>query len=443
MSLQLAAQNLASRGRGDDSMLVHMTPREVKGLQALAMSQGGSLTINPDTGLPEAGFLDNLLPTIIGAGLTFFSGGTLNPMTIGMLTGGFEAVRTGDLGKGILAGLGAYGGAGIGNALAATGTQTAQNAAMMDAVKQQAAGTAGTAGSQIGAGTIGTGSIDLAGAANMVPQIGSDAGAQAILQAQQGAAAKLAEQGAMNQFTSGLSASAQNPGMFASNLGAQFPTMTEKMAASAPTLLAATAPPPMAMPGPADEKSNYAGPYYPTERELRRPGARQGDSSEFEFFTPSNPMPGFQPNPYTMFAAEGGMMTSNGVTFDDSLGQESYAPGGFSMKDGSFVMSAREVAEVGNGSSNAGLERLAKMGAQPIRGKGDGVSDSIKANIGGTQEARVARDEAYFPPEAVKRIGKGSPKKGAKKLYALMSAAEKARKKAPRGEDSGLRALLA
>jgi hypothetical protein len=131
-----------------------------------------------------------------------------------------------------------------------------------------------------------------------------------------------------------------------------------------------------------------------------------------------------------MTAAEGGLM------------QLARKGGGFDMRDGSFVMSAREVAEVGNGSSNAGLERLSKMGAQPIRGKGDGVSDSIKANIGGKQEARVARDEAYFPPEAVKRVGGGSPKKGAKKLYALMSAAEKARKKAPRGEDSGLHRLM-
>jgi hypothetical protein len=57
---------MASKGRGPDSMLIHMSPTEVQGLQALAMSHGGSLTINPETGLPEAGFLDKLLPAIIG-----------------------------------------------------------------------------------------------------------------------------------------------------------------------------------------------------------------------------------------------------------------------------------------------------------------------------------------------------------------------------------------
>ncbi len=48
------SQGLASLGRNGDSVLVHMNPTEVAGLQGLAMSQGGSLTINPHTGLPEA-----------------------------------------------------------------------------------------------------------------------------------------------------------------------------------------------------------------------------------------------------------------------------------------------------------------------------------------------------------------------------------------------------
>lgn len=134
-------QQLASMGRGNDSMLVHMTPREVGGLQALAMAQGGSLSINPRTGLPEAGFLDRLLPTIIGAGLTFFSGGTINPMMAAAIVGGGETIRSGDLGKGLMAGLGAFGGAGLGGALGSLGAQTAgQTAAIAgtDAASQAA-----------------------------------------------------------------------------------------------------------------------------------------------------------------------------------------------------------------------------------------------------------------------------------------------------------------
>lgn len=107
------------------------------------------------------------------------------------------------------------------------------------------------------------------------------------------------------------------------------------------------------------------------------------------------------------------------------------------MDDGSFVVDARTVSELGNGSSNAGIELLERLGGHAVRGPGDGVSDSVPANIGGRQEARVARDEVIFPAATVKRLG------GAKKLYALMDKAHKARKKAGRGEDTGLRKGLA
>jgi hypothetical protein len=122
MSLQNLANHMQSAGRGDDSMLVHMTPKEVGGLQALAMAHGGSLTINPETGLPEAGFLSSLLPTLIGAGLTVASGGALSPLMAAGLTGAGYGLYTGNLGKGLMAGLGAYGGAGLGAGLSAAGT---------------------------------------------------------------------------------------------------------------------------------------------------------------------------------------------------------------------------------------------------------------------------------------------------------------------------------
>jgi hypothetical protein len=118
MSLAVLADHMASKGRGPDSMLIHMSPREVQGLQALAMAHGGSLTVNPDTGLPEAGFLDKLLPTILGAGLTFMG---VPPNVSAMIVGGIQTVRTGDLGKGIQAGLGAYGGANLTSSMTAAG----------------------------------------------------------------------------------------------------------------------------------------------------------------------------------------------------------------------------------------------------------------------------------------------------------------------------------
>ena len=49
LDLKSLAQLLKSRGRGNDTMLAHITAREAKRLK----DEGGSGTINPDTGLPE------------------------------------------------------------------------------------------------------------------------------------------------------------------------------------------------------------------------------------------------------------------------------------------------------------------------------------------------------------------------------------------------------
>jgi hypothetical protein len=130
-----------------------MSPREVQGLQALAENHGGSLTINPETGLPEAGFLDKLLPTIIGFALNTFApgvgtaiGGALGTSAAvgtGIAVGGAQALRTGDIGKGISAGLGAYGGASLGANLAAAGTGAMSSEVGGEALK--AAGLTGEA----------------------------------------------------------------------------------------------------------------------------------------------------------------------------------------------------------------------------------------------------------------------------------------------------------
>jgi hypothetical protein len=119
MSLQLAAQHLAQHGRGNDKMLVHMTPKEVSGLQQLAQMHGGSLTKNPHTGLPEAGFLDSLMPAIIGFGITAMTG--LPAWQVGLGVGAVETARTGNLGAGIMAGLGAYGGGSLGAGMSGLG----------------------------------------------------------------------------------------------------------------------------------------------------------------------------------------------------------------------------------------------------------------------------------------------------------------------------------
>jgi hypothetical protein len=114
---------MASKGRNGDSMLVHMTPGEVHGLQALAMKHGGSLTVNPDTGLPEANFLKSLLPMLAGFALGPAGFGLVSSsMGAAALVGGVTGIATGSLSKGLMAGLGAYGGFGIGESLMNAGS---------------------------------------------------------------------------------------------------------------------------------------------------------------------------------------------------------------------------------------------------------------------------------------------------------------------------------
>jgi len=146
MSLAHAAEHLKRHGRGPDTELIHMSKKEIKGLQELALAHGGSLTINPHTGLPEAGFLENLLPTIIGVGLSVASGGALTPLMAAGITGAGYGIATGDLNKGLMAGLGAYGGAGLGAGLTSAGTAAAQ--ATADTATSTLANQAGQAAGQ-------------------------------------------------------------------------------------------------------------------------------------------------------------------------------------------------------------------------------------------------------------------------------------------------------
>jgi len=122
MSIQLAAKHLAAHGRGPDTTLVHMTPGEVASLQALAQQHGGSLSINPQTGLPEAGFLSALLPMAAGAGLAAMG----MPAGYAALTVGAASAATngGDLRKSLMVGISAYGGAGMAESFMGAGLGT-------------------------------------------------------------------------------------------------------------------------------------------------------------------------------------------------------------------------------------------------------------------------------------------------------------------------------
>jgi hypothetical protein len=320
-----AARAVQSKGRGDDSMLVHMTPREVGGLQALAMQHGGSLSINPQTGLPEAGFLKNILPTLLGVGLSFIPG--VGPMAAGLTVGGIQTVRTGDLGQGLLAGLGAYGGASLAGGLQAAGASAATptaglefaNAASPEFLASQGAG-ASSAGleaftnpnfiAETGAGAAniagapatatfmppkdvfgnvlgvdemasltGDSSRVLAGSGQVAPTFASNAA-----QAGRGVGNLFTQEGAFKEFIGTPATKTAE----ATGLGGGFGAAKTVGMAAAPALLA----PPEPYEMPAEEEFNYEGPYTPSTRRISYPDDNlRRRTSEFTYFTPSNPVP--------------------------------------------------------------------------------------------------------------------------------------------------------
>jgi hypothetical protein len=160
-------------------MLMHVAPDEVAKLQRAAKAQGGSLSINPHTGLPEADFFSELNPLNPNSGISksgvapLLVGAALGPAGFGltaaqagMVYGGISALSSGDLGKGLMAGLGAYGGAGLAAGLSGMGASalasdpsSAFYANSMDRASDLASGMQGSAASgasfadKLGAGT--------------------------------------------------------------------------------------------------------------------------------------------------------------------------------------------------------------------------------------------------------------------------------------------------
>ena len=128
MSLPLIAKHLEAHGRGDDNQLVHMTTGELKALQKMAEQHGGSLTVNPHTGLPEAGFLSSVLPMALGAVAAATGQEWAVPLAMAMSAGG-EYAYTGSLTKGLMAGLSAWGGAGLESGIEGLGSATMDTSA--------------------------------------------------------------------------------------------------------------------------------------------------------------------------------------------------------------------------------------------------------------------------------------------------------------------------
>lgn len=105
-------------------------------------------------------------------------------------------------------------------------------------------------------------------------------------------------------------------------------------------------------------------------------------------------------------------MYAMGGSVDDELGGDYSAMG---MDQGNM-----QKGLFGMGYAEGGTPRF-------LSGGGDGMSDSIPATIGGTQEARLADGEFVIPADVVSHLGNGSSKAGAKQLYSMMDRIRKAR----------------
>jgi len=395
MSLEVAAKHLAAHGRGPDDQLIHMSGKEVAGLQALAMAHGGSLTINPKTGLPEAGFLDDILPTLaIGAGIyaAMYGVPDFSSMTMPSVSG----------------------------ALSSAGAQ----APVLDAV------------------------ATLPGAAYTAPEAFTLQGN--VLQPTISSVAN--GTGALEVMAANAGIASTTPGLMAGMGKYVLPVAGGAAAAS---LLSGKKADPSNKTTPMIRPHTYT---YNARRPDNMIGSQyaQGqDTSERRYFDPyyTAGTPYAAADGGIIALAGGGMpveqMSNNAAmgantmypmanTATSSFATPYQTPQSTNMLanmapsgGGAVNMMSGEPSMQGTRMAEGGLSDLGSYsdGGRLLRGPGDGVSDSIPAQIGQNQPARLADGEFVVPARIVSELGNGSTEAGAKQLYKMLDRVQKARSK--------------
>lgn len=406
MSLQHAAQHLAAQGRGPDTTLVHMSKGEVKSLNDIAMAHGGQLTINPQTGLPEAGFLSSILPMVAGAGLMAISGGVINPMTAGLLVGGGTGLVTGDLKKGLMAGLGAYGGAGLASGLAASGTQAA--------ALEPAASTASTPSIMAQPPVVTPSATPLSDLASISPGSTAPMSPTQMFSQMPSTTPVTAQTMGFNPVTPTPSVIGSGYSDALANQQAAFDTGTagERLSTMGKGAQSLTRPGGLSGfyenlandPNTFGAKTTLAAAAAPVISEAMKPGEPPPDApvdrdpgQQFDYMANST-----SPTPYSSTVG---------------TEQQYFAPQYIKRTTPRFAVGG--ISHLGDYSD----------GGRLLRGPGDGVSDSIPAVIGKKQPARLADGEFVVPARIVSELGNGSTEAGARKLYAMMDRIQKARGK--------------
>lgn len=466
--MEQLAQGLASLGRNGDSMLVHMTPKEVQGLQQLALAKGGSLTINPQTGLPEAfnlGDVFEFAAPILG-GMAF------GPIGAGLAGGLTSYARHGDLGKAALSGALGWGlgsiGEGIenmgGKALGDTSTATGLGRDLI------------TQNSPINAETFGSMPSDLPGAV--------------AYQTEDKIPYYLDPNNPGQWTTSNIAANTPtiNPeAVSATNMPGYYntnpPSYADKMGAGLKQLgttqgwkdlYSQTGMMPIAAAG-----LGLAGMMSPQQTAMAGPQAQTGYAPRYTYNPQTRRYETAAPAPYTYYAANGGSvpntfpqsnieqmayskssanpMPTNVVgipssDYDARINQqgdvftaagggrverkryveEDTGVGPYSMSDDEldamkYILKTSPVPKLASG----GIASLGEYaaGGKLLQGPGDGMSDSIPAVIKGgkPQRAALAQGEFVVPADVVSHLGNGSTDAGAKRLYAMMDKVRMAR----------------
>jgi hypothetical protein len=144
--------------------------------------------------------------------------------------------------------------------------------------------------------------------------------------------------------------------------------------------------------------------------------AMQPYSAKIGTVNPNVPLPSSSP----LNAANGGIMRN----YDDEMGKDDTSLDQGNLQKGLFGLG---YAMGGNVMGN-GLGGYSD-GGRLLRGPGDGVSDDIPATIAGKQPARLADGEFVIPARIVSELGNGSTDAGAKRLYAMMDRIQNGRKK--------------
>ena len=424
MATHQLAQGLASLGRHGDSMLMHVSPSEVAGLNALGAMSGRQVTTNPHTGMPEAfsfgDFLSSLLPTVAG----FMVGGpagaamglegaaaTIAPIAAGMATGAAVAGAKGEdvLTGGLMGGLGGYGGGNLGSSLGKMGAQGGF-AAGSPVAQGEAITTA--AGKE---------------ALNMTnPLLGAPGTVNPALTnlASSGASAA-----APMSYTQGLGQMGRGLGNLISPGG--YDKFTSSAIGGSGMQLAA----PLGMAALSGASEDM----YP-EADLSLEEKRKAEENKYK-----DPRTGLlnlaQASPGLRLMATGGTVNTNTSTISsggiqDLYGTNDQTTGTQNLsKDGYGIGRLENLASQGSNAKAAdtfyamgGPIAFAKGGHQGyLDGAGDGMSDSIPATIENKQPARLADGEFVIPADVVSHIGNGSSKAGSKQLYAMLDRIRKAR----------------